>query len=371
MTIVLDLARGRTVTATPGIGLHGGTLAFEDNAQTLHMAGAPDLSFAGDCCIEWCGSVSAMPAVGHLMAGYALADMGVMSAYGFSFDPYRSRLLAFISGGGAGYNMPLIGSGTRHIALDRAGGMARLYVDGQLVDSAVNTGAVASVVGTSGGTLDIGRMVYGFPGYAGSLSWCRLTNASRYTSNFVPAEPVSLADPLWSETVLLIVAGNVVKTGLDAPLPREMRGDVRTFFDLTTGADYGIESMLLATDDGLTTAVLLSLFTDARARPDDRLPHSDTDRRGWWGDAWPMVSGESMGSRLWLVWPGKQTGENLQRAREYAQEALQWLVTDGIASSVEVQASNPRNGVLALSVKIFKPAGEALALRFESLWSAT
>ena len=255
--------------------------------------------------------------------------------------------------------------------MDRAGTTVRLFIDGELVGSLQNSGETMRATSSGGGYVSVGTSAYGFPGYTGELSWCRLTNASRYTSNFVPAEPVSLADPLWSETVLLIVAGNVVKTGLDAPLPREMRGDVRTFFDLTTGADYGIESMLLATDDGLTTAVLLSLFTDARARPDDRLPHSDTDRRGWWGDAWPMVSGESMGSRLWLVWPGKQTGENLQRAREYAQEALQWLVTDGIASSVEVQASNPRNGVLALSVKIFKPAGEALALRFESLWSAT
>ena len=46
----------------------------------------------------------------------------------------------------------------------------------------------------------------------------------------------------------------------------------------------------LKPDNGLYTAVLISLFTDARARDDDALPDviSEEDfpnRRGWWGDS--------------------------------------------------------------------------------------
>ena len=49
-------------------------------------------------------------------------------------------------------------------------------------------------------------------------------------------------------------------------------------------ADLSILGGDLATDDGLRTAVIISLFTDARARADDPLPEADADRRGWWGD---------------------------------------------------------------------------------------
>lgn len=369
MTTVIDLARGRQVTATSGISLQAGALAVSDNAQTLHADGSADLSFAGDFCVEWFGSVAAMPTSGHLISGYSLSGSGVTAAYALTFDPALNRVYGVLRGVLLENDFPFLGLAPRHVALDRAAGVARLFVDGALLASTQTGNEAASVVGPYGGTVDIGRSVYGYLGYSGTLGWCRLTNASRYTSNFVPAGPVSIADPLWSETVLLIVAGNVVKSGNDISPARERRGDIKTFFDLTAGADYGLESMLLATDDGLTTAVILSLFTDARARPDDRLPHSDSDRRGWWGDAWPMVPGESMGSRLWLAWPGKQTADNLARAREAAEDALRWLVDDGIARVVSVQASNPRDGVLALAVSIERPEGEALSLRFESLWS--
>lgn len=368
-TTVIDLARGRPVTATSGIDLQGGGLAVSDNAQTLHAEGAADLSFAGDFCVEWFGSVATMPTSGHLISGYSLGGSGVTVGYALTFNPQLNRVYAVLRNVALENEFQLLGLAPHHVALDRAAGVARLFVDGTLLASAQTANEAASVLGPYGGTVDVGRNVYGYPGYAGTLGWCRLTNASRYTSNFVPAEPVAGTDPLWSETVLLVVAGNVVKSGNDMAPARERRGDIKTFFDLTAGADYAVDSMLLATDDGLTTAVILSLFTDARARPDDRLPHSDSDLRGWWGDAWPMVPGESMGSRLWLTWPGKQTADNLARAREAADESLRWLVDDGIARAVMVQATNPRDGVLALAVSIEKPDGEALSLRFESLWS--
>ncbi|WP_241085111.1 phage GP46 family protein [Candidatus Vondammii sp. HM_W22] len=41
----------------------------------------------------------------------------------------------------------------------------------------------------------------------------------------------------------------------------------------------------LAANDGLHSAVLVSLFTDRRAANDDLLPSSALDRRGWWADA--------------------------------------------------------------------------------------
>lgn len=106
----------------------------------------------------------------------------------------------------------------------------------------------------------------------------------------------------------------------------------------------------LAQDDGLATAVLLSLFLDRRAGPDDPLPDG-TDRRGWLGDAL-AADGDRIGSRLWLLMREKQVEETRRRAEEYAEEALAWLVEDGLAEAVEVTASWGRTGWLDLRVEI-------------------
>ena len=59
------------------------------------------------------------------------------------------------------------------------------------------------------------------------------------------------------------------------------------------GADAAVEGHDLALEDGLATAVILSRFIDARARPADTLPGSRTDRRGFWADT---VTGRGQGS---------------------------------------------------------------------------
>jgi len=147
--------------------------------------------------------------------------------------------------------------------------------------------------------------------------------------------------------------------------------DIQTrFFDFTRGADMALEGLLLAEDDELATAIIISLFTDAQARPDDAIPHNGTDRRGWWADVFADASGDAIGSRLWLLFPGKQVRENLVKARQFAEEALAWLVADEIAQRVVVEATNPRDGILALAVSVHKPDGSRLAYRFDSLWGA-
>lgn len=145
--------------------------------------------------------------------------------------------------------------------------------------------------------------------------------------------------------------------------------DIKTIFlDFSQGVDVALQGLLLAQDDGLTTAIILSLFTDARAGDDDVLPHNTTDRRGWWADAFPVAAGDKIGSRRWLV-PGKQTQDNMNRVREYDQDALAWLVKDKVADEVVVETSNPRDGVLSEFITIVKPDGSKLAYRFETLWS--
>jgi phage gp46-like protein len=103
----------------------------------------------------------------------------------------------------------------------------------------------------------------------------------------------------------------------------------------------------LASDDALQTAVVLSLFLDARARPDDG---AEGHRRGWVGDA--FTPEDRVGSRLWLLKREKHTEETRRRAEDYANEALAWLVDAGLATSVSVTAAWVARGVLGLSVSI-------------------
>lgn len=102
----------------------------------------------------------------------------------------------------------------------------------------------------------------------------------------------------------------------------------------------------LAFEQTLETAVIVSLLTDRRALPDDRLPDAPRaasilppDRRGWCGDALAEVPGDRIGSRLWLLKREKQTEETRCRAIDYAHEALQWMVSDGHAVGVNITAA--------------------------------
>ena len=147
--------------------------------------------------------------------------------------------------------------------------------------------------------------------------------------------------------------------------------DIKTvFIDLEHGADYAIDALGLKVDDGLETAVIISLFTDRRANADDNIPDGSNDLRGWWADSFNAIENDKIGSRLWLLSREKQLTSVLVRAREYSEEALAWLVADGVAESVEVASSNPRMGILALAVSIYRPLQPVTQYRFETFWSA-
>jgi phage gp46-like protein len=126
-------------------------------------------------------------------------------------------------------------------------------------------------------------------------------------------------------------------------------------------------SPVSASMDPLSRAVVNSLFTWARARPDDRLPEG-CQRMGWWGDT--TASGDRFGSRLWLLRRETLTDQTLERAREYAAEALSWLVEDGIATRTEVEAHRTGMSGLGLRVTIFRHGGQRHNLNFRNLWDA-
>lgn len=138
-------------------------------------------------------------------------------------------------------------------------------------------------------------------------------------------------------------------------------------------ADLLLDGAALATDGGLKSAIILSLFTDAAAATDDILPDDDSDRRGWWGDAVPPHGLEPgrdrFGSKLWLLRRAKILPVTLERARLWATEALQWLIDDGVAAALSVDAVIVAGDALGLQVTVTRsPATGGASLRYDFVW---
>jgi len=114
--------------------------------------------------------------------------------------------------------------------------------------------------------------------------------------------------------------------------------------------------------DPLRDLVLISLFTWRRATADDPVPEG-ASRQGWWADP-------TMGSRLWLLQRAKLTTKMLGTARQYAEEALAWLVREGIASAVSVTVERHGRAGLAIAVSIARPRDPRSRVRYDLIWGA-
>lgn len=157
-----------------------------------------------------------------------------------------------------------------------------------------------------------------------------------------------------------------------------MPKDIRIIWDVgLMEGDFDFDPVVqdIDYDEGLETAVIISLFTDRRAKADDILPDpSNPDLRGWWGDlASPLIIGDQIGSRLWLLAREKTLQSVLERAKQYAREALQWMIDDNVAIKIEVDAERqgiPGRDILALQVKIYRINGTEIAMEYELQWEA-
>lgn len=136
--------------------------------------------------------------------------------------------------------------------------------------------------------------------------------------------------------------------------------DLSIMWKDSEGDVVSLDSALL-TDDSLTNAIVISLFTDARV----------DNQRGWWGNDFNQNEERQveMGSRLWTLARSKQLADVLDDAQAYAEQALQWLIDDGHALAIDVMATNPEQSVLLLSVVVTLPNGQTEQRTFSAVWS--
>ncbi len=119
-------------------------------------------------------------------------------------------------------------------------------------------------------------------------------------------------------------------------------------------------------ETSLIRAVVISLFTWRRAATDD--PVDDDERFGWWGDSYPTIADDRIGSRLWLLRRVKLTADTQRDAEFYAREALQWLLDDGQVLEVDVITERADSYRLNLQVILTVLAGARLKINSSQLW---
>lgn len=127
----------------------------------------------------------------------------------------------------------------------------------------------------------------------------------------------------------------------------------------------------LALDPTLATMVACSLFCDALVDADEAQRAGTSTRRGYWADAYAATRG-AWGSKLWRLDRAKPTRATAQACEVAAKEALDWMIAEGIADSIEASAvivSGMGGAALELTVRIQRPAH--LVAKYQQIWEAT
>ena len=141
-------------------------------------------------------------------------------------------------------------------------------------------------------------------------------------------------------------------------------------FDL----DFDGKTMDLKTTDSLLNAVAVSIGSYARNR--NLKPNSvvlEPQFCGWWADAVDPVG--TLGGYIYEAFPGKLDAGTADKLKTLAKEALEWMVEDGIAKTIECDVNIIDDKLFGgktavIEVVINKPDGEYENYNFEINWKA-
>jgi phage gp46-like protein len=120
-----------------------------------------------------------------------------------------------------------------------------------------------------------------------------------------------------------------------------------TDFDIRFGA---------TSERDLQTYFAICLLPRRRAKPEDDV-QDKSDLGGWWGDAYPDVPDDEIGSRLWTL-QGRGMPNALELAPEMIDEATRCAIEDGLVTLIEHELEAVGPGVLAISLRVTLPDGK-------------
>lgn len=131
------------------------------------------------------------------------------------------------------------------------------------------------------------------------------------------------------------------------------------FFDFTLDDDGDIK-----TADFFDTSLLYSIFGERRASPDEVV--DPERRRGWIGNSDDFENG----SKLWLLSQARLTRSTLNSIEDEAEKALEWLVDDELAVSLDEVVATLSNGRVLLDITI-RRTRDKVDRKLFTLWENT
>ena len=117
-------------------------------------------------------------------------------------------------------------------------------------------------------------------------------------------------------------------------------------------------------NDGLSRAVVISLFTWRRADTGD--VYDGSNKYGWWGDTYPVQQGGKIGSKLWQLLRRKLTDDVIAEVEEVSRDSLQWMIDDGICSNVDVSVERSEINRVNISV-VLTVDGKQTSYKFKEV----
>ncbi|HEN3355865.1 TPA: phage GP46 family protein, partial [Yersinia enterocolitica] len=90
----------------------------------------------------------------------------------------------------------------------------------------------------------------------------------------------------------------------------------------------------------------------------------------WWGDSYPTIQNDRIGSRLYLLQRTTLTHNTVELARGYLEQALAWLKDDGIVSRIAINVQRRGTEILTAEITLYRNDGNSQLITFDDLWSA-
>ncbi len=79
---------------------------------------------------------------------------------------------------------------------------------------------------------------------------------------------------------------------------------------------------------------------------------------------------EPLGSNLWQLERAKKLRATLGDARRFTLDALQWLIEDDVAKTVECNTGWMTSSMLGIAIAITKPDGSETRFRYAWAWDS-
>lgn len=149
-------------------------------------------------------------------------------------------------------------------------------------------------------------------------------------------------------------------------------GDIKFYYEAKSADTLGpakikIENYELYRDPTFETAVLISLFSNARAEEHDIVYSTYPNKHGYFGS---VLIGFNFGSKLWLLERSKIDSTTLALYEKYCIEALQWMIDDKLVDEiiVVVEREQERSDQINFNITFIRKDIENIKLKFYLNW---